>query len=131
MSPNSSAPSSTAIIEKLRQQLDATERRLQYAELKIQVLEERLRLRRIEKYGPGSEKLSKEQLELLELEPGVSTAEVQAESAREPLPARPAEKVHLANYPSLNRPTISSDEPVRRTRETSPVRQHWGTRVKR
>ena len=92
MSPNSSAPSSTAIIEKLRQQLDATERRLQYAELKIQVLEERLRLRRIEKYGPGSEKLSKEQLELLELEPGVSTAEVQAESAREPLPARPAEK---------------------------------------
>ena len=63
MSPNSSAPSSTAIIEKLRQQLDATERRLQYAELKIQVLEERLRLRRIEKYGPGSEKLSKEQLE--------------------------------------------------------------------
>ena len=92
MSPNSSAPSSTAIIEKLRQQLDATERRLQYAELKIQVLEERLRLRRIEKYGPGSEKLNKEQLELLELEPGVSTAEVQAESAREPLPARPAEK---------------------------------------
>lgn len=87
MSPNSSAPSSTAIIEKLRQQLDATERRLQYAELKIQVLEERLRLRRIEKYGPGSEKLSKEQLELLELEPGVSTAEVQAESARAPLPA--------------------------------------------
>jgi transposase len=56
------------------------------------VLEERLRLRRIEMYGPGSEKLTNGQLELLELEPGVSTAEVQAESAREPLPARPAEK---------------------------------------
>src|SRR5260370_6554968 len=43
-------------------------------------------------YGPGSEKLTNEQLELLELEPGVSTAEVQAESAREPVPGRPAEK---------------------------------------
>jgi Transposase C of IS166 homeodomain len=85
------------IIEQLKQQLDLTERqlgttkqRLQYAELKIQVLEERLRLKRIQMYGPGSEKLSNEQLELLELEPGVSTAEVQAESAREPV--RPAEK---------------------------------------
>src|SRR5258708_9254204 len=65
---------------------------LQYAELKIQVLEERLRLKRIQMYGPGSEKLTNEQLELLELEPGVSTAEVQAESAREPVPVRPAEK---------------------------------------
>ena len=42
--------------------------------------EERLRLVRIEKYGPGSEKLSEAQLELLELEPGVSSAEVEAES---------------------------------------------------
>jgi hypothetical protein len=45
-------------------------------------LEERLRLVRIEKYGPGSEKLSDAQLELLELEPGVSSAELQAESER-------------------------------------------------
>src|SRR5260370_31640466 len=65
---------------------------LQYAELKIQVLEERLRLKRIQMYGPGSEKLTNEQLELLELEPGVSTAEVQAERAREPVPGRAAEK---------------------------------------
>ncbi len=63
------------------------ERQLAWAELKIQVLEERLRLQRIQKYGPGSEKLSGAQLELLELEPGVSRAEVQAESEREPLPA--------------------------------------------
>jgi transposase len=56
--------------------------KLQYAELKIRVLEERLRLVRIAKYGPGSEKLSDAQLELLELEPGVSSAEVQAESER-------------------------------------------------
>jgi hypothetical protein len=34
--------------------------------MKIRVLEERLRLQRIEKYGPKSEKLSDAQLELLE-----------------------------------------------------------------
>jgi transposase len=37
---------------------------------------------RVEKYGPASERLSDEQLELLEQEPGVSQAEVQAESER-------------------------------------------------
>jgi transposase len=60
---------------------------LAWAKLKIQVLEEQLRLQRIKKYGPGSEKLSDAQLQLLEFEPGVSNAEVQAESVREPLPA--------------------------------------------
>src|SRR5260370_21423914 len=43
-------------------------------------------------YGPGSEKRTTEQLELGELDPGVSPAEVQGESAREPVPGRPAEK---------------------------------------
>ncbi len=57
--------------------------RLQWAELKIQLLEERLRLVRIAKYGPSSEKLSNAQLELLEAELGVSNVEVQAESQRE------------------------------------------------
>ncbi|MDZ4063154.1 MAG: IS66 family transposase [Coriobacteriia bacterium] len=66
----------------------ALKRELQWAHLKIQVLEERLRLERIKKYGPGSEKLSDAQLNLLELEPGVSNVEVQAESQREPLPNR-------------------------------------------
>jgi transposase len=62
---------------------------LEWAHLKIRVLEERLRLQRIDKYGPKSEKLSDAQLELLEAEPGVSTAEVEAESVREPLPSTP------------------------------------------
>lgn len=62
-------------------------RQLQFAHLKIQLLEERLRLHRIQKYGPASEKLNNTQLELLEEEPGVSDLEVVAESAREPLPA--------------------------------------------
>jgi len=64
--------------------------------LKIQVLEEKLRLQRIKKYGPGSEKLSDAQLEFLEWEPGVSTEEVQAESEREapPTPARKKRRPH-------------------------------------
>jgi transposase len=61
------------------------QKELTWAKLKIRVLEERLRLERIKKYGPGSEKLSDAQLQSLELEPGVSDTEVQAES--EPLPA--------------------------------------------
>jgi len=68
--------------------------RLKFAEYKVRVLEERLRLVRIEKYGPGSEKLSDDQLELLELEPGVSRAEIEAESDRQQLklPFRKARK---------------------------------------
>jgi transposase len=73
-------------------QLDTTRSELQYARLKIQVLEEHLRLRRIAKYGPGSEKLSDLQLEMLEEEPGVSRQEVAAESEGQPLPAVGEEK---------------------------------------
>jgi transposase len=100
----SSTSSELELIEQLKQQLAGPlfaavsnqfshfqntvlsyQNKLQYAELKIRVLEERLRLVRIAKYGPGSEKLSDAQLELLELEPGVSTVEVQAESERAPV----------------------------------------------
>ena len=56
-------------------------RQLEYAEQKVQLLEERLRLQRLNKYGPGSEKLSNLQLELLEQEPGVSQAEVEARAS--------------------------------------------------
>jgi len=45
-------------------------------------LRELRRLDLLEKYGPAGEKLSDEQLELLEREPGVSSAEVEAESER-------------------------------------------------
>jgi hypothetical protein len=73
-------------------QLDKTSNQLEYAKLKIQVLEEKLRLQRIAKYGPGSEKLSSLQLELLELGPGVSNTEVATESEREALPSSSEEK---------------------------------------
>ncbi len=67
--------------------MEQLQKQLRWAELRIQALEEQLRLERIAKYGPGSEKLNSAQLELLELEPGVSREEVEAESKREPLPA--------------------------------------------
>jgi hypothetical protein len=67
----------TDLLEELKKQLDGPlltaisdqfsilqksvlsyQNQLEYAELKIRVLEERLRQQRIAKYGPGSEKLS-------------------------------------------------------------------------
>jgi hypothetical protein len=98
--PHSDA-SVLAIVAQLEQQLDAQATRLDaqqkqlcakqselnLALMKIQVLEERLRKQRIEKYGCRSETLSDLQLELLDLEPGVSSEEVEAESEREPLAA--------------------------------------------
>jgi transposase len=80
------------------EQIVQLEKKLVWAELKIQVLEEQLRLQRIKKYGPGSEKLNDAQLQLLDLEPGVSNAEVQAESGREPLPA-PAKPQKSRKHP--------------------------------
>ena len=64
--------------EKL-QAVVAENQRLQ---MEVRYLRELLRLARIAKYGPGSEQLSDEQLELLELEPGVRAEEVQAESEK-------------------------------------------------
>jgi transposase len=117
MLPPHSDPAAAALFAQLQQQLDTQEkqldaqekrrqadaRELEYARLKIQVLEERLRAIRIAKYGKSSETLSDLQLELLDLEPGVSREEVGAESERGPLaspdaasgarnPAKPARK---------------------------------------
>ena len=92
---------------QLKQQLNAATKELEYARLKIQFLEERLRLRRIEKYGPGSEKLSNLQLELLEQEPGVSREELIAESEREAPP--PASEKKKRQHPG--RQTLPADLP--------------------
>jgi len=80
---SSSSPAEPTIVQALHKKLEETEQRLQYAELRVQRLEEKLRQKRIEKYGPHSEKLSTLQLELLEEEPGVSEEEVKAESQGE------------------------------------------------
>jgi hypothetical protein len=67
------------------------ERELHWAQLKIQVLEERLRKQRIQMLGPQSETLSNLQLELLaDEEPGVTAEEVEAEARREALAKMPA-----------------------------------------
>jgi transposase len=69
------------------------ERELQWAHLKIQVLEERLRKQRIQMLGPHSETLSDLQLELLaDEEPGVTSDEVEAEARRERMAPTPRRK---------------------------------------
>ena len=77
-------------------------RELEWSRLKIQALEERLRLELIHKYGPKSEKLSDNQLQLLELEPGVSAEEVEAESqTRTAARASPATTRPIAKTKSI------------------------------
>jgi hypothetical protein len=71
-----------AVVAQLVEQVASQKKELAYALLKIQVLEKRLRLQRIQKYGPSNEKLSNLQLELLEQESAVSQEEVVAESER-------------------------------------------------
>src|SRR5437667_4507572 len=74
---NPSAPADLELIAQLKS-------KLQYAELRIRVLEERLRLMRIEKYGAGGEKLSQAQMQLFELEPVISEMTERAESEHAP-----------------------------------------------
>jgi transposase len=95
--PDVTSPSPIALSEA--EQIVELQKELAWAKLKIQVLEERLRLERIKKYGPGSEKLNDAQLQLLGLEPGVSNAEVQAESRREPLSVTPEKQPKRRQHP--------------------------------
>ena len=118
--PGNSSCLSSDLLEQLKAQLpeslfasvtgklNAYANELEYSKLKIQLLEEKLRLQRIAKYGPGSEKLSNLQLELLEFEPGVSNTEVAAESERNALPPTP-EKKKRRKHPG--RQTLPADLP--------------------
>jgi transposase len=118
--PGNSYSLSSDLLEQLKAQLpeslfaavsgklNAYANELEYSKLKIQVLEEKLRLQRIAKYGPGSEKLSHLQLELLEFEPGVSSTEVAAESERDALQPT-AEKKKRRKHPG--RQTLPADLP--------------------
>ena len=120
--PTDGSSSRTDLLEQLKARLDPSlfaavsgkfnsyEFQLQNAQLKVQVLEERLRLARIAKYGPGSEKLSNLQLELLEHEPGVSNVEVAAESERETLPGS-SQDVKKKRRPHPGRQTLPADLP--------------------
>jgi transposase len=76
----------TAQLAEKDAQLMRAQQALTLSELKIQKLIEELRLERIKKYGKQSEKLSDLQLQLLDLEPAVSSEEIAAEIERGPLP---------------------------------------------
>jgi transposase len=67
-----SAPADLELIAQLKS-------RLQWAELRIRVLEERLRLMRIEKYGARREKLSSRQMELFESVGSEGTVETESQ----------------------------------------------------
>jgi len=110
-------PVAAVIIAQLKQTISEQDRQIALNQqalvtsaLKIQKLEEALRLERIKRYGKQSEKLSDLQLQLLDLEPGVSSDEVQGEIERGPLPAsnqesdKPTDKQRSArrNHPGRN-----------------------------
>jgi uncharacterized coiled-coil protein SlyX len=86
-------PVVAAVMGQLEEQVEAQDRviaeknrALAAAEAIIQQLKEALRLERIRKYGKQSEKLSDLQLQLLDLEPAVSSDEIETEVASGPLP---------------------------------------------
>lgn len=71
-------------VGQLRQKLASTEERAERLELEVKYLREMLRRERIAKYGPASEKLTDDQLALLDAEPVVHAAEVESEAALSP-----------------------------------------------
>src|ERR1700739_968639 len=86
---------------------------LSAAEAIIQQLKEALRAERVARYGKRSEKLSDLQFQLLDLEPGGLSAEIEREVASDPLPEcpedtqknhKPTEKQQRArrNHPGRN-----------------------------
>jgi transposase len=89
-------PVAAAIIEQLKEQLEAKDQALAISEMRVRKLQEELRLERIRKYGNRSEKLSDLQLQMLDLEPAVSSEEIASEVNRCPLPD-PAQKVTKDN----------------------------------
>ena len=76
--PIPSAPADLELIAQLKS-------KLQYAELRIRLLEERLRLMRIEKYGACGEKLSQAQMQLFGFAPIIREKIEQAEREHAPV----------------------------------------------
>jgi len=65
-------------------------------------LKEAIRLMRIEKYGPKSDRLSDSQLELLEVEPGVVAAEIESEAQCDEGAKKAVEKIRRRSHPGRN-----------------------------
>jgi transposase len=112
--PSSISPSDvpdSPEVAALKKLLADRDRELAWEKLRVQVLEARLRKLLLAKYGPSSEKLSDDQLRLLELEPGVSNEEVERESARsqDELEHRPKRERKAKPHPG--RQTLPEDLP--------------------
>jgi transposase len=108
-----------AQLAEKEKQLARKDQALALAEVKIHALEERLRLERIARYGKRSETLSDLQLELLDLEPGVSSEEVEAESDREPITT------------SADAENTGEEKPANKPRRKHPGRQTLPAHLKR
>ena len=68
------------VSEVVRPAVHRLYRRIAQLEMELKMREEQLRIGRIRKYGPKGEKLSHEQVLLLDLEPGVQAGEVEKEA---------------------------------------------------
>jgi transposase len=117
-------PVVAAIVAQLRQtiadqnqKIARNQQALRTSEMRVQKLEEELRLERIKKYGVRSEKLSDLQFQLLDLEPSVSSDEVQGESESGPLP----ESTEVNN----------TTDKQRRSRQNHPGRNELPAHLKR
>jgi len=110
VSANPSEPPFDELLEQLKSELPeplfATVSKkflaLQYAELKIQVLEERLRLKAHPDVWSGQRETDQRAAGVTGVGTGSERREVQAESAREPVPGRAAEK-RVRQHPGRQR----------------------------
>ena len=125
-------PVVAAVVEQLRSEMrrevEAKERiiaakdqALFAAEAIIEQLKEALRAERVARYGKRSEKLSDLQFQLLDLEPGVSSDEIEREIASGPLPDS-SESAQEGNKPT---------EKQRRARRNHPGRNELPAHLER
>jgi len=112
-------PIVAAVLEQLKEKVEAKDRiiaeknqALSAAEGIIQQLKEALRAERVARYGQRSEKLSDLQLQLLDLEPGVSSDEIEREVASGPLPEYP-ENTHEKRTPTEKQQRARRNHPGR------------------
>jgi len=121
-------PVVAAVLEQLQQKVEAKDhiiaeknQALSAAESIIHQLKEELRAERVARYGKRSEKLSDLQLQLLDLEPAVSSDEIETEIASGPL-ADSSESVQESNKPT---------EKQRRARRNHPGRNELPAHLER
>lgn len=121
-------PVVAAVLEQLKEKVEAKDRiiaekdqALSAADAIIQQLKEALRAERVARYGQRSEKLSDLQLQLLDLEPGVSSDEIAREVTSGPLPG----------YPGNTQENRTPTEKQQRARRNHPGRNELPAHLER